>query len=104
MLSGHHHSYHRGYYRSKNSTVYASSVSGKKFYTASSKDWTRAGATRRVGASKTATYQTVTVSKSTLVYRAVVGYKGKGSTTTKKVGQVLDQVTITKSGATKTVH
>ena len=65
VLSGHDHSYDRGYDGSKNSTVYASSVSGKKFYTASSKDWTRAGATRVVGASKTATYQTVTVSQNT---------------------------------------
>lgn len=103
VLSGHDHSYDRGYRGSKNSTVYASSVSGKKFYTASSKDWTRAGATRRVGASETATYQTVTVSKNQLVYQAVVGYKGKGATTSTKVGQVLDRVTITKSGTSKTV-
>ncbi|MFT4166590.1 MAG: metallophosphoesterase family protein [Microlunatus sp.] len=105
VLSGHDHSYDRGYYgKSKNSTVYAVSVSGKKFYDASTKDWTRGGATRVAGAAHTATYQTVTVSDNTLTYRAIVGYKGKGSTTTKKVGQVLDQVTITKNGTTKTVR
>jgi len=100
VLSGHDHSYDRGYYGSnKNSTVYAVSVSGKKFYDASAKDWNRGGATRVAGAVQTATYQTVTVSKDSLVYRAVVGYKGKGSSTSKKVGQVLDQVTITKNAA-----
>ena len=104
VLSGHDHSYNRGYGGNKNSTVYAVSDSGQKFYKASRKDWTRGGATRVVSASQTATYQKVTVNQNTLVYRAVVGYKGKGSTTTKKVGQVLDRVTITKSGATKTVR
>ena len=98
VLSGHDHSYDRGYHgKNKNSTVYATSVSGKKFYTSAAKDWKRGGATRVAAAAHTATYQTVTVSKGSLVYRAVVGYKGKGSTTKKKVGQVLDQVTITKN-------
>ena len=107
VLSGHDHSYDRGYYgKNKNSTVYAVSVSGKKFYDASAKDWKRGGATRVANAAHTATYQTVTVSKKKLTYRAVVGYKGKGSTTKKKVGEVLDQVTITKnaSGKSKTVR
>lgn len=105
VLSGHDHSYNRGYYGSdKNSTVYAVSVSGKKFYDASGRDWTRGGATPVVTASKTATYQTVTVSADTLVYKAVVAYKGKGATTGKRAGQVLDQVTIAKSGSTKTVR
>jgi hypothetical protein len=84
--------------------VYAVSDSGPQFYDASAKDWTRAGATRVATASQTSTYQRVTVSQDTLVYQAVVGYKGKGSTTAKKVGQVLDQVTITKTGTTKTVR
>lgn len=105
VLSGHDHSYDRGYHgKNKNSTVYAVSVSGKKFYDASAKDWKRGGATRVAGAAHTATYQTVAVSKNKLTYRAVVGYKGKGSTTKKKVGEVLDQVTITKKGTTKTVR
>jgi hypothetical protein len=104
VLSGHDHSYNRGYDGNNNSTVYAVSDSGPKFYEDSSKDWARGGATRVVSASHTSTYQRVTVSEGTLVYQAVIGYKGKGSTTAKKVGQVLDQVTITKSGATKTVR
>ena len=105
VLSGHDHSYGRGYLGSnKNSTVYAVSDSGPKFYKPSSRDWTRAGATKVATAGYTSTYQQVTVSQNTLVYKAVVGYKGKGSTTSKKVGQVLDQVTITKSGSTKTVR
>ena len=104
VLSGHDHSYNRGYDGNPNSTVYAVSDSGPKFYEASGKDWQRGGATRVASASHTSTYQQVTVSQNTLVYQAVVGYKGKGSTTSKKVGQVLDQVTITKSGATKTVR
>lgn len=105
VLSGHDHSYGRGYHGSnKNSTVYAVSDSGPKFYQPSGKDWSRAGATKVVSAGYTSTYQQVTVSTNTLVYRAVVGYKGKGSTTSKKVGQVLDQVTITKSGTSKTVR
>ena len=37
------------------------------------------------------------MSKNKLVYKAVVAYKGSKSTTKKKVGQTLDQVTITKS-------
>lgn len=105
VLSGHDHSYDRGYHGTNpNSTVYATSVSGKKFYTASSSDWTRSGARQVVSAAKTATYQTVTVSRNQLVYKAIVGYKSKGATTSKRVGQVLDQVTITKNGATKTVR
>ena len=104
VLSGHDHSYNRGYDGNKNSTVYAVSDSGPKFYEASSKDWQRAGATRVVTAAHTSTYQRVTVSQNTLTYQAVVGYKGTGSTTAKKVGQVLDQVIITKSGTTKTVR
>ena len=104
MLSGHDHSYNRGYYgQTMNSTVYAVSDSGPKFYQPSGRDWARGGAIRVVSAGHTSTYQTVTVSDNTLVYRAVIGYKGKGATTSKKVGQVLDQVTITKSGSRKTV-
>lgn len=100
VLSGHDHSYDRGYYGSNmNSTVYAVSVSGKKFYDASAKDWKRGGATRVAGAARTATYQTVTISRDKLTYQAVIGYKGKGSSTSRKVGQVLDQVTITKNAA-----
>ena len=104
VLSGHDHSYNRGYDGNKNSTVYATSDSGPKFYEPSARDWQRAGATRVVSAGHTSTYQRVTVSQTTLTYQAVVGYKGRGSTTTKKVGQVLDQVVITKSGSTKTVR
>jgi hypothetical protein len=104
VLSGHDHSYNRGYDGNRNSTVYAVSDSGPKFYEPSGRDWQRAGATRVVTAGHTSTYQRVTVSQNTLTYQAVVGYKGKGSTTAKKVGQVLDQVTITKSGRTKTVR
>lgn len=104
VLSGHDHSYERGYYRDRNGTVYAVSDSGPKFYAPSSKDWARAGATRVASAGYTSTYQKVTVSRNTLVYQAVVGYKGTDATTSKKVGQVLDQVTITKSGSTKSVR
>jgi hypothetical protein len=105
VLSGHDHSYQRGYYGSnKNSTVFATSDSGPKFYAPSGRDWSRGGATRVVSAGYTSTYQTVTVSKNSLVYRAVIGYKGAGSTTSKSVGQVLDQVTITKTGSAKTVR
>jgi hypothetical protein len=104
VLSGHDHSYNRGYDGNRNSTVYAGSDSGPKSYEPSGRDWQRAGATRVVTAGHTSTYQRVTVSQNTLTYQAVVGYKGKGSTTAKKVGQVLDQVTITKSGRTKTVR
>lgn len=104
VLSGHDHSYNRGYDGNKNSTVYAVSDSGPKFYAPSARDWSRAGATRVASAGYTSTYQRVTVSQNTLTYQAVIGYKGKGSTTTKKVGQVLDQVVITKSGSAKTVR
>ncbi len=104
VLSGHDHSYNRGYLGNENTTVYAVSDSGPKFYSPSGLDWTRAGATRVASAGYTSTYQRVTVSQNTLVYQAVVGYKGMGSTTTKKVGEVLDQVTISKSGSTTTVR
>ena len=62
VLSGHDHSYNRGYDGNPNSTVYAVSDSGPKFYEASGKDWARGGATRVASASHTSTYQQVTVS------------------------------------------
>lgn len=105
VLSGHDHSYERGYHGTNpSSTVYAVSDSGPKFYQPSSRDWVRGGATRVASAAYTSTYQKVTVSRDRLVYQAVVGYKGTGATTSKKVGEVLDQVIITKNGTTKTVR
>ncbi|MEH3032690.1 MAG: metallophosphoesterase family protein [Aeromicrobium erythreum] len=99
VLTGHDHVYSRGYRGSRNSTVYATSDSGPKYYVASSKDWTRRGATREVWAQNVSTYQVVEVDGSTLRYRAVVARNGSGAKPSKPVGSVLDAVTITKDEA-----
>lgn len=105
VLSGHDHSYARGYLGDPDSTVFLTSVSGPKFYDSSAADWRRGGATRVAAASRTATYQAVTVSGDTMTVRTVVGYRGSGARPAAKVGSVLDHVTITKSSSgVKTVR
>jgi hypothetical protein len=110
VLNGHDHSYARGYVGDPDSTVFATSVSGPKYYTTSGKDWRDHGASKIVTARDISTYQVVDVSGSTLRYRAVVVSKGArpaaiatGFTPSTAYGAALDTVTITKSGGTKTV-
>lgn len=100
VLTGHDHSYGRGYVEA-DGTAFSMSVSGPKFYdiTPSSRnDWTRHGATRAVSAAHTATYVVVHVDGDTLRYRAVVAAKDEESTTEVPIGGVLDSFTITRSG------
>ena len=84
VLSGHDRSYNRGYYGSdENSTVYAVSDSGPKFYsrpTRTGRGAAKPGCERRPHVDLPA----VTVSWNTLVYQAVIGYKGKGATTSRR--------------------
>ncbi|MFY0406656.1 metallophosphoesterase [Solicola sp. PLA-1-18] len=106
VLTGHDHVYTRGYVR-PDGPQYVTMNSGPKYYPlapASANDFTRNGAVRKVAADRTSTYGTVTVSGSTLTFRAVVSAKGKGSTTSRGVGQVLDEVRITDDGHAKQVR
>lgn len=96
VLSGHDHSYARGYYKDKNGTVFATSVSGPKFYTSSAADWKAHGATRVKWARHVATYQIVKVTEDSLIYTAVVGHKGSNPSTTRANGAVLDKFVISE--------
>jgi hypothetical protein len=110
VLDGHDHSYARDYLGDPDSTVFATSVSGPKYYTTSGKDWRDHGASKIVTARDISTYQVVDVSGSTLRYRAIVVSKGArpaaiatGFTPSTAHGAALDAGTITKSGGTKSV-
>lgn len=96
VLTGHDHSYARGY-RTPHGTVFATSNSGPKYYPTSKADWRRNKATRRVRAAETSTFQIITVKGRKLSYTAVVSAKGKKSSTKVPVGGVLDRVDIVKS-------
>jgi hypothetical protein len=103
VLNGHDHSYARGYAGDPDSTVFATSVSGPKYYGTGSIDWYRNGATKVRTARQISTYQVVDVGPDTLTYRAVVVSKGPHPAPSIGYTQALDTVTITKSGGTKTV-
>jgi len=96
VLSGHDHSYARGS-RTPNGPVFAVSVSGPKYYEVTDADWTLNGATRRVWAAATSTYQVITIAGDTLTYRAVVTDRGTGSTSPFGPGGVLDEFSIVKT-------
>lgn len=104
VLTGHDHSYVRGYYRNANGPVYASSDSGPKFYDAVDDDWVARKAHRVVWAAGTSTFQAITISKGVLDYRAIVSYRGSTSTSPFGPGGVLDHFVIDKTGATKVVR
>ena len=96
VLTGHDHSYARGY-RTANGTVYATSNSGPKYYPMSNADWRRNRATRRIHAAETSTFQVITIKGRSLSYTAVVSAKGRASSTKVPVGGVLDRVDIVKA-------
>ncbi len=95
VLSGHDHAYARGYLH-QDGPVYVNSVSGPKFYAVSDADWVANGATRVRWASRTATYQVIKVTRTSLSYRAVVSHKGSGASTSVPVGHTLDRFTLTR--------
>lgn len=99
VLNGHDHVYSGGYHGDPDSTVFATSDSGPKFYDISDADWKRRGATRTAWAEETSTYQVVDVSQDTLHYRAIVATKGKGARPSIPYGAAVDDVTITKDAA-----
>ena len=96
VLSGHDHVYSGGYHGDPDSTVFATSDSGPKFYAISDADWKRRGATRTAWAEQTSTYQVVDVTQDTLRYRAIVATKGAGARPSIAYGAAVDDVTITK--------
>lgn len=106
VLTGHDHVYTRGHVR-PDGPQYVTMNSGPKYYPlapASSNDFTRHGAVREVGVARTSTYATVAVSGDALTFRAVVSARGGGATTSRRVGQVLDEVRITDDGHAKKVR
>ncbi|MEH3032691.1 MAG: metallophosphoesterase family protein [Aeromicrobium erythreum] len=95
VLTGHDHSYDRGYQGDPDGPVVLTSNSGPKEYPPSDLDWKRRGATRVVWAKHVSTYQVVDVSRDRLRVRAVVGFVGERAVPRDAaVGQVLDDVTI----------
>ncbi len=104
VLTGHDHSYDRGYQGDPDGPVVLTSNSGPKEYPPSDVDWRRRGATRVVWAKHVSTYQVVDVSRERLRVRAVVGHVGERAVPARvRVGDVLDSLTITRSGNDKTV-
>jgi 3',5'-cyclic AMP phosphodiesterase CpdA len=104
VLTGHDHSYVRGYYRRANGPVYVTSVSGPKYYDVTDADWVANKATRVSWAAGTSTYQVITIAGEQLTYRAVVSARGATSTSPFGPGGVLDQFTIDKAGGRKVVR
>ncbi|WP_311210430.1 MULTISPECIES: metallophosphoesterase family protein [unclassified Aeromicrobium] len=96
VLSGHDHVFSSGHRGDPDSTVFATSVSGPKYYEISRADWDRRGATRARWAERISTYQVVDVAADTLRFRSIVASKGSGSTPSIAYGAALDDVTITK--------
>ena len=107
VMMGHDHTYARGFKNSDatettgmtTGPVYAVSNSGAKHYDlADAQDnvWTRNGATQVLRGEGVTTYQVVDVSDNQLVYRSYLAEKTAGATTDKAVGDLYDEVTITK--------
>lgn len=104
VLNGHDHVYSSGYRGDRDSTVFATSDSGPKYYDPSAVDWERRGATRTRWAEDISTYQLVDVTKDTLRYRAFVASKGSSPRPSIATGKTLDDITISKDAAgSKTV-
>ncbi|MGV1003240.1 MAG: metallophosphoesterase [Candidatus Nanopelagicales bacterium] len=95
VLTGHDHSYARGYLQ-PNGTQFAISVSGPKYYVSADADWIAQGATRVAAAQQTSTYQQISFTGDELRYRAVVAYKGSGSNAPEAVGETLDEFVVRK--------
>lgn len=91
VLSGHDHSYARGM---KAGVTYLTSVSGPKYYASSARDWRRGGATRGAWASRTSTYQAITVTPDRITVRAIVGHRADGARPAARVGDVLDRFSL----------
>ena len=100
VLTGHDHSYARGYHNSQNGTVFVTSNSGPKNYDATDTDWVANSATRAKWATEIATYQVVTIKGDKLSYRAVVTARTADSDSDSDVGEVVDSFEIdhTESG------
>jgi hypothetical protein len=98
VLSGHDHAYTRSHHGSRG-PVYATSVSGPQYRRGSTRDWRRGGATVDRHVTGTSTYTVLDVTADRLTYRAVVAHRGRGASTSRRVGQVLDTVTLVGHGA-----
>lgn len=96
VLTGHDHSYARGY-RKANGTAFVTSVSGPKYYPVTDTDWRKRGATRVVWAQGTSTYQVISIKGRSLSYKAYVSHRGASSTSPFGPGGVLDSFVIDKS-------
>ena len=96
VLNGHDHVYSSGYRGDPDSTVFATSVSGPKYYDPSVADWERRGATRTRWADDISTYQLVDVTEDTLRYRSIVASKGAGARPAIGNGRALDDIVIRK--------
>ncbi len=96
VIAGHDHSYARGQ-QDADGPVVVVSVSGSKYYAAADADWRAHGARVDVAASQTTTYGVIRIAGDRLDYRAVVSAKGARSSTTVRVGGVLDRFSIVKA-------
>lgn len=102
VLSGHDHSYARGSLE-PDGPVYVVSVSGPKFYEASRDDWVDNGAQVAVAATRTATFQVVSVTPERLDFRSVVASTDPDASTDLRRGEILDAFTIHKDSSGKRV-
>ena len=107
VLQGHTHAYGRGHVNGHpNGPQYVVSTSGPKYYALDETpgaDWIRNGATPRIIAGETSTFETICVSQDRLALRSTIVGKGAATTTTKPVGDVLDAFTIHKGAGDKRV-
>jgi hypothetical protein len=110
VMMGHDHVYARGFKDSDATSlrgvttgpVYVVSNSGGKHYPLSDgRDnvWTRNVATQVRRGQQISTFQVVRVGRDRLTYTSYIGSRGPTATVTQKVGDVWDEVTITKDDA-----
>lgn len=108
VLMGHDHVYARGYNDDDvtaidgvtDGPVYVVSNSGAKYYELTSPEdnvWTRNGATQVRRGGGVTTYQVIDVSADRLVYRSYLAEKAPETTTSRDVGDIYDEFTITKT-------
>jgi hypothetical protein len=110
VLMGHDHVYARGYNNEDETAdagvtdgpVYVVSNSGAKHYELTPEDdnvWTANDATQVRRGSGVTTYQVIDVSEDHLVYRSYLAEKTRESTSSRAVGAIFDEFTITKDAA-----
>ena len=108
VLMGHDHVYARGYKNEDRTAeqgvtdgpVYVVSNSGAKHYELTPEDdnvWTMNDATQVRRGGGVTTYQVIDVTRDRLVYRSYLAEKAPDSTTSRAVGDVYDEFTVTKT-------